>query len=99
MNFIVLENDQYQSLLNKIDFIYQTLSNPAITNSGKKEEKLLTTKEAAQKLKVCSKTIINKIEAGEIKAIKYNKGESKRGHFKISTSEIERFIKTKRLGY
>ncbi|MHC2991113.1 hypothetical protein OB13_05765 [Pontibacter sp. HJ8] len=97
MKFIVLEESQYQNLINKIDSLYEIVAGVKI--SKEPEDRLMTTTEAAKRLKVCNKTVINLIESGKLKAIKYNKGEGRRGHFKLLSSDLERFIKNKRLGY
>jgi len=95
-NIIIIDNNQFQNLVEEVNFIFNILNNSESVQN-KKEDKLLNTKEASTKLKVCSKTVISYIESGQLKAVKYNQG--KRGRYKILTSEIERYIKTHRLGY
>ncbi|KAA9338945.1 helix-turn-helix domain-containing protein [Adhaeribacter soli] len=90
--FYMVPENQFNQLLQMVTELYQ--------NSGKSKAKpeteLLTTQEAAKRLKVSSKTVLNYIELGKIKAINFNKGNGMRCRYKIAKEDLEAFIKSKR---
>ena len=96
-----MENSQYAlvRVSDLTELLTEVKALKEIVTNGKPNEKeveLLTTQEAAKRLRVSSKTVLNYIEVGKLKAINMNKGTDLRCRYKIYRSDLEAFIKSKR---
>ena len=89
VKLIVLTEKQIEDLIRKV---ISELVTPPKPETGE----LLTTSEAADRLKCSTKTIINYIEVGKIKTVNVNRGTGKRCRYKILKSDLEAFIKSRR---